>query len=744
MKSLAFILLAVLLTAGCAGRQTYSEGLELIGAGNVEAGLAKIDEASKIEPDNREYRQQYFRQRDIALQRTLALAEAARAQGQYDAAEGLYRRMLALDAANARARTGIDKISTERRHRALLIEAEAHSKKGEPLLANAKARAVLSEDGNHREAQQLVRRIEERALKAAAAGTALASALRKPMTIEYRDASLQQIIQLISQQTGLNFIFDREVRQDLRTSVYVRNTSMEDVLRFVLVTNQLERKVLNENTVLIYPNTATKNRDYQDLVVRSFYLANADVKQVANTIKTLVKTKDLVVDEKLNLLLIRDTPDAVRMAERLIANQDLAEPEVVLEVEVLEVGSNVLNELGIRWPDQFSYSIVGSGGNAGTVTLPEWLNRNSGLVRLSVTNPFLALNFRNQLGEANLLANPRIRVRNRERAKVHIGDKVPVITTTTTATGFLSESVNYLDVGLKLDVEPLVYLENEVGMKVGLEVSSIVREVRSTTGTLTYQVGTRTASTALRLKDGETQMLAGLISDEERKTANQVPGLGSIPVVGRLFGSHSDTSTKTEIVLLITPRIVRTLARPEPRFEEFPGGTESAIGAPPLIFQSMALSTVPALATPLASIGPAATNRITLSGPATVAPGGELVVHVALSVAEAVRSGLMDLTFDPGRLRFVRAEPGSLLVTQAPQTALRTSAQEKLGRLNLSFSGKTDVRGEGELARVVFQALGSAVGTPLVGLEAVSLTDSAGKVISAPLPPPFSVTVNRN
>src|SRR5262249_41618480 len=153
--------------------------------------------------------------------------------------------------------------------------------------------------------------------------------------------------------------------------------------------------------------------------------------------------------------------------------------------------------------------------------------------------------------------------KNKEKARVHIGDKVPVITTTATSTGFVSESITYLDVGLKLEVEPAVFLEDDVGIKVGLEVSSISREIKSPSGTLSYQVGTRNTSTTLRLKDGETQVLAGLISDEDRKSVTQVPGLGSIPVLGRLFGSHQDTFNKTEIVLLVTPRVVRNLARPE-------------------------------------------------------------------------------------------------------------------------------------------------------------------------------------
>jgi general secretion pathway protein D len=327
-------------------------------------------------------------------------------------------------------------------------------------------------------------------------------------------------------------------------------------------------------------------------VVKSFYLANADVKHTANMIKTLVKTRDVYVDEKLNLLVIRDTPEAIRIAERLVANQDLAEPEVMLEVEVLEVGTTLLSELGIRWPDQISAGVVGAAGVPGQLTLREWQNRDSSLVRLSVTDPLLIVNLKNQNGRTNILANPRIRVKNKEKAKVHIGDKVPVITTTAAGTGFVSESVNYLDVGLKLEVEPSVFLEDEVGIKVGLEVSSIVDQIESKSGTLTYRVGTRNAATTLRLRDGETQVLAGLISDEDRRNAAKVPLLGDLPVVGRLFTNNNDTASKTEIVLLITPRVVRNLQRPGIRLEEFPSGTEGAIGAAPLMLQNAPRTTV--------------------------------------------------------------------------------------------------------------------------------------------------------
>src|SRR5205823_3437417 len=238
-----------------------------------------------------------------------------------------------------------------------------------------------------------------------------------------------------AKRTGLNFVYDREVPTDLRVTVFVRDTAVEEVLRFVLVTNQLDRRVLNENTILIYRNTPQKALQYKQLVVRSFYLQNADAKQTANLVRSLVKTRDLYVDEKLNLLVIRDTPEAVRIVEKLILAHDLPEPEVMLEVEVLEIGQTQLLNLGIQWPSSIAATLVGAAGVPGQLTGTELRNLNGDLARITVSDPLIALQLREVAGRTNLLANPRIRVKNREKARIHIGDKVPVITTTAGATG---------------------------------------------------------------------------------------------------------------------------------------------------------------------------------------------------------------------------------------------------------------------------------------------------------------------
>ena len=375
----------------------------------------------------------------------------------------------------------------------------------------------------------------------------LSAALKKPITIELRDAPVRNVFELISQRSGMNFVYDKDIPADARATVFVRDTSIEDVIKFVLVTNQLEQRVLNENTLLIYPNTPQKAQAYKELVMKSFFLANADVKQTANLVRSLVKTRDLFVDEKLNLLVVRDTPEAIRTVEKLLASHDIGEPEVMLEVEVLEVGYSTLTNLGIQWPGSAALSVIGAAGVPGQITGTEAKNFGSGNVRLTFSDPLLALNLRQQAGRTSVLANPRIRVKSKEKARIHIGDRVPVITTTAGATGFVSESVNYLDVGLKLEVEPLVNLEDDVGIKVGLEVSNISQENRTPAGTVSYQVGTRNAATTLqaaRRRDAGARR-----PDQRRGPPRRHPGAGP-----RQPAARSDACSRTTATPSTRPR----------------------------------------------------------------------------------------------------------------------------------------------------------------------------------------------
>jgi general secretion pathway protein D len=577
-------LLLLLFLAGCASRPTALEqAREHYGAGRGDDALTVLEQAMAQRPDDGELRREYFRLRDTLTAQWLAQAEMVRQAGLFDEAEALYKRVMAHDRANPRGAAGLSQIETDRRHRAQVAEAGELVRAGKYREAQDVLRPVLTENPQQREARRLQRVIDERLLKPAISSVQLKPSVARPISLDLREVTLRNVFEVLQRASGVNFVFDRDVRTDQRTSIALRDATIEDAIRMAMLTNSLESKVLNENTVFVYPNTPQKLREYQELVVKGFYLSNADVKQTANMIRTLVKSRDIFIDEKINLLVVKDTPAAIRLAERLIAAQDLAEPEVMLEVEVMEVNRTRLQELGIKFPDTLAVSLVGAANTPGTITLREWQNRSSDMVQLAFTNPLFLFALKQQDSIANTLANPRIRVKNKEKARIHIGDRVPVITTTAAATGgFVSESVTYLDVGLKLEVEPLISLDDEISMKISLEVSNITNTVKSTSGTLTYQLGSRTAATNLRLRDGETQVLAGLISTDDRRAADRVPFLGELPIAGRLFSHTLDNNSRTEIVLLITPRLARTLARPDASSVEFAAGTEASTGTPRL------------------------------------------------------------------------------------------------------------------------------------------------------------------
>ncbi len=282
------------------------------------------------------------------------------------------------------------------------------------------------------------------------------------------------------------------------------------------------------------------------------------------------------------MVVVRDSAKVIRLAEKLIASLDLPDPEVMLELEVMEVNVNRLMNLGIQWPGSVSANVVGAAGVSGQLTLDELHKGGAGLVNLNFSNPLIAAQFNSIKGDANLLANPRVRIRNKQSAKILIGQRVPVVTTTSTPNVGTSDSVTYLDVGLKLDIEPSISLDDEVSMKIALEVSNIVNTIILKNGSQVYTLGTRNTSTSLRVRDGETNILAGLIQRDERRSNSGLPGLNELPLVDRLFGARLDNDTRTEIVLLITPRIVRNLDVPGVGMQEFLSGTESAVGAAPI------------------------------------------------------------------------------------------------------------------------------------------------------------------
>ncbi|RWU18895.1 secretion type II protein [Pseudomonas alkylphenolica] len=570
-----FLMLALCVAlGGCGSTSVRNEAKELMAQGQYEAGIAQLEEALKEDPRDTDLNIAVIQSRRQAVETLLSQADSDRSRHDFAGARMGYGRVLTLEPNNRRAQEGVRQIEQMRNIGERVALGQAALRSGDLFGAERHMREVLQLDPQNEGGLALRKDIELVQSRTAQPNPQLRTKLERPVTLEFRDANLKTIFEVLSQVAGLNFIFDKDLRPDMKATIFVRDVKIEDAVSLLLDQNQLHQKVVNDNTVLIYPDSPQKTKDYQELVMRTFYLTSIDSNTALNMVKTMLKTRDVFVDERLNTLTMRDTPDAVRMAEKLLQSQDQSNPEVVLEVEVMEVARSRILELGLQWPNTFG--LLNDEGNPVSV-LDQLRGINSS--RISIA-PAPQAKINAQDNDINTLASPVIRVSNREQARIHIGQRVPIVSATSvpsTQGPVITESITYLDVGLKLEVTPVVHLNNEVAIKVSLEVSNAKPLEPTRQGTIPVQVDTRNAQTSLRLHDGETQVLAGLVRNDEGASGNKIPGLGDIPGLGRLFGSNRNDKTQSELVLSITPRIVRNLPYQSPSDMEFPTGTETSM-----------------------------------------------------------------------------------------------------------------------------------------------------------------------
>lgn len=740
--------------AGCATPFAYREGLDLIDEGRYEEGLAKLNAAVAASPSEPRLRAALVTQRDRVVSSLLAKADSARLGGDYDGAAEDYQRVLAIVPRNARALEGLRVLEQRRNLADMERRAQAAFRRGDLEAAEKQLNAVLALDPRYEDALALRKELETQRARAASPYPQLRSKFAKPVSLEFRDANLKMILDVLARTTGINFILDKDVKPDLKATIFVRQVAVEDALDLLLAQSQLDKKVINDNTVLVYANTPPKQKEYQDWAIRTFFITNMDVKQAQTLVRTILKTKDIVIDEKLNVLTMRDTPEAIRLAEKLLQAQDQPEPEVVLEVELLDVSRDRFLDLGIQWPT--SLTVLSPGGAAAKVLNDLKGPRDGNRLAIDRT---VQLKAQSLDSDVNTLASPRIRVRNREKAKIHIGDRIPIVNATSipsTQGPVISENVQYLDTGIKLEVEPLVYQTDDVSIKVALEVSDSQDAGRTNNGTSLVRVKTSNASTVLRLKDGETQILAGLIRNDHSANADQVPGLGSIPIAGRLFGQHDDNWKKRELVLSITPRIVRNLPYVAPHMLEYPSGTEGSLRSRPFTIQgvtgSEAKPPIPAPAfdstaraipvAPPATVLPAAPVTLALEGNPEIKVGQETTLVLRLKADQPLLSTALQIGYDPKAVKVLEVSEGGLMGQDGVQPTFSTRMDEAAGRIfvGLARPGGSGATGEGALLklRVVGVAPSEAAPVKVVVFSGIGPGNS---LHAPPLPAPLALAV---
>jgi len=772
------MLLSTAMLLGCAATQLHRDGLTEVERGNYEAGVSKLAEAVAQDPKNMMYKLDLTARRADSIQKLISSGDALRAAGQWDAAVSTFRRVLVLEAGNQPALRGIEGVEADRRHAGMVGEAFKDFERKDYDGADAILRTVLTEDSGFGPATALAAKINV-ARGPMNAAPRLKTRNNAKVTLQFRDAPTKMVFEVLARQTGINFVLDKDVKSDGKTTIFVQEVPIEEAIDLVLDQNTLARQILSSNMVLIYPNTPAKQKDYEEQIVHTFYLTNAVPKDVESMLKSMLGAKTLFIDERTSVVVMRDTPDAVRMAEKLVASIDMPEPEVLIEVEVLEIARSKLLNLGITPPSSFTASassVAGAAttGGASGLVLSDLSHQNADTIKVSSVS--LTANALQTVGNTNTLASPRIRARNKEKAKILIGSRVPVITTsvallgTGTVGGASSSSVQYLDVGLTLEVQPTVYLDGDVAIKVGLEVSSITNTITTAQGTTAYTIGTRNANTLLRLKDGETQILAGLIQDSDTRSAAGIPGLSQIPVVGRLFGSHNSDREKNEIVLSITPHIIRTQVRAASDSTEFWYGTESrsrstpfggggsfdtglapasagegtvgggaglpTVGPRPSVAQPVVPSAAPAAAPPAPPPGPPPHPTVTVDGPGEIAVGQEFDVTVRVATDIGISRLRGQVRFDSSALQLVSATAGDVV----PASAGSPTVDAKSGGAQMDVVASDDpIQGEGSLMLLRFKALAARPASSIAAQ--ISAMAPSGAAMANAASQPLSVAI---
>ena len=750
MKSWKIVVLGVLIVAiaGCAinnrtfgtRNAAFDEGQKLIVQGQFENGLSKLEQAFREEPENKEIRTLLIRHREEITGKILFDADNLRYSGELDQAEQQYRRVLNLYPLHERAKEGIESVAMERRHIAAVDSARALLERNEPAKAETIVRAVLQENPQQSHARQLISHINLNLSRPEVTDLALESAFKKAVSMEFKDTDMKSVFEIMSRTAGINFVFDKDIRQDSKISIFVRNNTIEDILKLILTTNQLAYKVLNSNSLLIYPNTPAKLKDYQELVVRSFQVAHTDVKQMVAMVRGIVKAKDIYVNEQLNLFIMRDTLEAIRLVERLVTLNDIAEPEVMLDVAILEIARTNDFLLGPKLPQSATFSSVP--GVAGVAALSQF--GFEGLKSFTMTSQAV-IDFKQSLSNADILANPRIRVSNREKAKIHIGEKRPFFTANVQPgiNSIVTSTPTFIDLGVKLDVEPRIGLNNDVTMKITLEVSNRTGDLAGPSGATAPIVGNRSAETILTLKDGETQVLAGLIDNRDTRSVGGIAGLLNIPGLDRFTSSQNINRTKTEIVLLITPRIIRNIPKPTNLESEYHFGTASEAGKLPVTIkrteaQSLAIAPTgtgqgamrgglnafaPQVEAPVApnpfADAVAAAPSLSLQVPANVGLDKEFSVNVRLVGAKPTVNADLQLSYEASALE---------VLDSGDKSGSRTI---KLGRDQPS----------GLAAQLRFKVIAANPGATEINIQSIAAEDSVtNEAVEVTLPQ--SATIN--
>ncbi len=584
-RRLIVLLVLTALVSGCAAGRAFRKGREAARTGDWDTAVTHFTEALQENPDNAEYKIELERATQNAARDHITRARDLEQSDQLDAALIEYKKAVELDPTNRLAATKAAELERTIRDR---IE------KSRPRPAIEKMRQQARTQGV----------------------PVLNPADRTPLKFSLNNSSLRDILNFIATSSGINIQYD-QAYQDKAYTVNLDGVPLEEALQQILSVNGYFYKVLNPTTIVIAPDNQAGHLKYDDLVMQVFYLSHADTQEVSQALNTMMRIQAQVApaiypNKTSNTIAVRATAPVVAVAERLIRALDKPRAEVVIEVQILEVNRNRAKSFGINLSDYalgltFSPEVAPPntpGSVPPTPPPPFNLNTISQGVSTSdfyLTVPTAFLRFLETDSRTKQLAKPQLRGAEGQELTLNLGDQIPVVSTVfgaAAAGGFANipqSSFTYRDVGVNIAMTPRVTYEGEIILDLTVESSNLGPNV-SVAGQDVPSFGSRRVKTRLRLREGESNLLAGLLKDDQRKILSGMVGLVRVPGLRSLFGSTNDVIEQTDIVMLLTPHIVRTHELTVDDLAPMYIGTQQNVGltGPPPLIQPPAAEEPPA------------------------------------------------------------------------------------------------------------------------------------------------------
>jgi Flp pilus assembly secretin CpaC len=537
-------LILALCLAGCAAGSAFRKGEEAARRADWDAAVEYYREAVQADPGRAEFKIALERAMLAASHEHLKVAHEAEARGELDAAVREFRRAAEYDPSNRQAAAKAEQLERTIRDR---IEASRPKPRVDALRRD---RATGEPTLNPTQPLPLIR---------------------------FTNQSVREILNFIGNATGINVVFATDF-QDRAYTIDLDDATLEQALNQIMSANQLFCKVLNERTILVLPDTPQNRARHEDQVVQTFFLSNADATEVAQLLNIVLRVPGLPViptiapNKTRNTITVRGTAALVAIMERVIEANDRPPAEVVLDVSILEVNRERAKQFGL---DLGQYSVTGTlspegpptTGSTGATTIPPYTAsslRRIGAGDLYLSLPQAIVRFLESDTHTRLVAKPQLRGQEGQEIKLNLGDRIPVLNTTFGSIGGPGSiatqpvsSYNYEDIGVNVTMTPRVTLDEEVVLSLVVESSTLGADI-NVGGQNAPTFGNRRIETRIRLRDGESTLLAGLLREDTRTVTRGPIGLMRLPVFRQLFSSNDNRTNQTDIVMLITPHVVRT------------------------------------------------------------------------------------------------------------------------------------------------------------------------------------------